>query len=120
MNVAYFRANFVAGWIFAILFTVVELLMGTGLCIVLWYGGVRAVAGTVTAGDILAVIGYLFRIFEPMQQLTELSNSVQRGLVALDRMQAIMNEVPSVRDAPDAAALPPVSEGIAVRDLDFA
>ena len=120
LNAADFRANVYAGGIFAIFFPVVELLMGTGLCIVLWYGGIRAVAGTVTAGDILAVIGYLFRIFEPMQQLTELSNSVQRGLVALDRMQEILDEVPSVRDASDAAALPPVSEGITFRDLDFA
>jgi ATP-binding cassette subfamily B protein len=120
LNEADFRANVYAGGIFAIFFPVVELLMGIGLCIVLWYGGVRAVAGTVTAGDILAVIGYLFRIFEPMQQLTELANSVQRGLVALDRMQEILDEVPSVRDAPDAVALPPVSAGITFRDLDFA
>lgn len=120
LNEADFRANVFAGGIFAIFFPVVELLMGTGLCIILWYGGIRAVAGTVTAGDILAVIGYLFRIFEPMQQLTELSNSVQRGLVALDRMREILDEVPSVRDAPDAVPLPPVSEGITFRDLDFA
>ena len=120
LNAADFRANVFAGGIFAIFFPVVELLMGTGLCIILWYGGIRAVAGTVTAGDILAVIGYLFRIFEPMQQLTELSNSVQRGLVALDRMQEILDEVPSVRDAPEAMALPPVTEGITFRDLDFA
>src|SRR5205085_8923416 len=83
-------------------------------------GGVHAAAGTVTAGDIMAVLGYLFRIFEPMQQLTELFNSVQRGLVALDRMHAILDEVPSVRDVPDAVALPPVSQGITFRDLDFA
>src|SRR5688500_6035913 len=94
--------------------------MGAGLCIVLWYGGLRAIAGTVTAGDLMAVIGYLFRIFEPMQPLTELFNSVQRGLVALDRMQSIVDEVPSVRDTPDAAALPPISGEITFRDLDFA
>jgi ABC-type multidrug transport system fused ATPase/permease subunit len=120
LNEADFRANVYAGGIFAIFFPVVELLMGIGLCIVLWYGGVRAVAGTVTAGDILAVIGYLYRIFEPMQQLTELSNSVQRGLVAVDRMQEILDEVPSVRDAPDAVTLPPVSQAITFRNLDFA
>jgi ABC-type multidrug transport system fused ATPase/permease subunit len=120
LNDADYRANVYAGAVFAFFFPVLELLMGVGLCIVLWYGGVRAVAGTVTAGDLMAVLGYLFRIFEPMQQLTELFNSVQRGLVALDRMQAIRDEVPSVRDAPDAAALPPVSGGITFRNLDFA
>jgi ATP-binding cassette subfamily B protein len=120
LNEADFRANVYAGGVFAFFFPVIELLMGAGLCTILWYGGVRAVAGTVTAGDLMAVIGYLFRIFEPMQQLTELFNSVQRGLVALDRMQAILGEVPSVREAPDAMELPPVSEGITFRDVDFA
>lgn len=120
LNDADYRANVHAGAVFAVFFPVTELLMGAGLCIVLWYGGVRAVAGSVTAGDILAVIGYLFRIFEPMQQLTELFNSVQRGLVALDRMQAILDEVPTVREAPNATVLPPVREGVAFRDLEFA
>jgi ABC-type multidrug transport system fused ATPase/permease subunit len=120
LNEADFRSNVYAGAIFAIFFPVMELLMGIGLCMVLWYGGIRSVAGAITAGGILAVIGYLFRIFEPMQQLTELFNSVQRGLVALDRMQSILDEVPSVRNAPDAVALPPVSREIAFRGLDFA
>jgi ABC-type multidrug transport system fused ATPase/permease subunit len=120
LNEADFRANVYAGGVFAFFFPVIEILMGSGLCIILWYGGLRAVAGTVTAGDILAIIGYLFRIFEPMQQLAELSNSVQRGLVALDRMQSILDQVPSVQDAPDAVPLPPVSKEITFRDLDFA
>jgi ATP-binding cassette, subfamily B, multidrug efflux pump len=120
LNEADFRSNVYAGAIFAIFFPVMELLMGIGLCMVLWYGGIRSVAGAITAGGILAVIGYLFRIFEPMQQLTELFNSVQRGLVALDRMQSILGEVPSVRNAPDAVALPPVSREITFRGLDFA
>jgi ATP-binding cassette subfamily B protein len=119
LNEADYRANVYAGAVFAIFFPVIEMLMGAGLCVVLWYGGVRSVAGTVTAGDLMAVLGYLFRIFEPMQQLTELFNSVQRGLVALDRMQAIVDEVPSVQDAPDARALPPVSREITFRDVDF-
>jgi ABC-type multidrug transport system fused ATPase/permease subunit len=120
LNEADFRSNVYAGAIFAIFFPVMELLMGIGLCMVLWYGGIRSVAGAITAGGILAVIGYLFRIFEPMQQLTELFNSVQRGLVALDRMQSILGEVPSVRNAPNAVALPPVSREITFRGLDFA
>jgi ABC-type multidrug transport system fused ATPase/permease subunit len=120
LNEADFRSNVYAGAIFAIFFPVMELLMGIGLCMVLWYGGIRSVAGAITAGGILAVIGYLFRIFEPLLQLTELFNSVQRGLVALDRMQSILDEVPSVRNAPDAVALPPVSREIAFRGLDFA
>jgi ATP-binding cassette subfamily B protein len=115
-----YRAGVRAGAVFAFFFPVIELLMGGGLCIILWYGGALAVQGTVTAGDLLAVIGYLYRIFEPMQQLTELFNSVQRGMVALDRMQAILDETPSVRDAPGAVPLPPVAEGIAFRDLEFA
>jgi ABC-type multidrug transport system fused ATPase/permease subunit len=120
LNEADFRANVYAGGVFALFFPVTEILMGIGFCMVLWYGGVRSVTGTVTAGDLLAVIGYLFRIFEPIQQLTELFNSVQRGLVALERMHAILGEVPSVQEAPDAAALPPVSQEITFRDLDFA
>jgi ABC-type multidrug transport system fused ATPase/permease subunit len=120
LNDADYRAGVHAGAVFAIFFPVIELLMGAGLCMILWYGGVRAAAGNVTAGDLLAVIGYLFRIFEPMQQLTELFNSVQRGLVALDRMQSILDEVPRVRDAPDATPLAPVAQGIRFRDLEFA
>jgi ABC-type multidrug transport system fused ATPase/permease subunit len=120
LNDADYRANVYAGGVFALFFPVIELLMGTGFCMILWYGGVRAASGAVTAGDILAVIGYLFRIFEPMQQLTELWNSVQRGLVALDRVHAILNEVPSIQDAPDAVSLPPASQGIHCRDIDFA
>jgi len=120
LNEADYRAGVRAGAIFAYFFPIVELVMAGAFCIVMWYGGSRSITGTTTAGDLIAIIGYVFRIFEPIQQLTELFNSVQRGLVAVERVQDVLDEEPTIQDAPDARPLPPVRDSVRFENVSFA
>lgn len=120
LNEEDYRANVRAGAIFAYFFPIIELVMATGFCIVMWYGGSRSIAGTTTAGDLMAIIGYLFRIFEPIQQLAELFNSVQRGLVAVERVQDLLIAEPTIQDKPNAKPLGPIHESIRFEDVGFA
>jgi ABC-type multidrug transport system fused ATPase/permease subunit len=64
----------------------------------------------VTAGSVVACLGYVWRFFFPMEHLAELYNHFLHSLAALDRVLEVFDTQPEVADAPDALN-PPDFEG---------
>ena len=99
-----------------------------GTLVVLWYGGLRVIAGVLSLGDLVAFIGYLHILAWPTMALGWMLSIVQRGRAALQRLETIFQAVPAIDDAravplDDALAVPrerPLTGAIAFRDLDFA
>jgi ATP-binding cassette subfamily B multidrug efflux pump len=100
--------------------------------VVLWYGGLRVIAGQLSLGDLVAFIGYLHILAWPTMALGWMLSIVQRGRAALQRLEVIFQAVPAIDDR--AAALredraaapredgtaPPLAGAITFRDVDFA
>ena len=79
-----------------------------GTLVVLWYGGLRVIAGALSLGDLVAFMGYLHILAWPTLALGWMLSLVQRGRAAMQRLEAIFGAVPSVDDraaAPDGAVL---------------
>lgn len=87
--------------------------------IVLWYGGHQVVQGEATAGEIVAFLLYMGMVAGPVGGLAGQWVQVQEAFGAADRLFAVLDMAPEVRDAPGAADLPPGSGEIAFEHVSF-
>lgn len=81
-------------------------------------GGWLVHRGEVTLGTVAAFVLLLANLFDPVQQLSQLYNTVQSAAAALHKLYGLIDEVPDVTERPDAVALPPTGE-IRVDEVSF-
>ena len=55
------------------------------------YGGYQAIEGRITAGTIVAFIGALSNLFDPIQQLSQLYTTYQSGMAALEKIFQLLD-----------------------------
>ncbi|MBN1660616.1 MAG: ABC transporter ATP-binding protein [Anaerolineae bacterium] len=89
------------------------------LALVLYAGGREALAGNLTAGQLIAFLFYAFMLAGPLGSFSTLYGQLQAALGATERMFDLLDQVPGIREAPDAVDLPPVAGHIAFHDVVF-
>jgi len=104
-----------SGWYFP----TVEFLAAIATCIVFGYGGYLYVDGTIEIGVLVAFIGYLASFFDPVQQLSQVYNTFLAGTAALDKIFDVMDDAPTLVDAPDATALPALAGAVRFEQVRF-
>ena len=87
-------------------FPAVEMLSGVAIAGIVLYGGYQAIEGSITAGTIVAFIGALSNLFDPIQQLSQLYTTYQSGMAALEKIFQLLDVRPDLEDRPDARELP--------------
>ncbi|MBM3276100.1 MAG: ABC transporter ATP-binding protein, partial [Candidatus Sericytochromatia bacterium] len=90
-----------------------------GPAAIYWYGGGLAIAGTLTVGTIVAFVAYLGRLYAPVSALATIHVEVMSALAVFERLFAVLDAAPSVRDLPGARALPPVSGHLQFENVAF-
>ena len=96
---------------------------GTGLCVVLWYGGSQVIAGQLSLGDLVAFMGYLHLLAWPTMAMGWLISLYQRGKAAMQRLEVIWQTRPDLVDGTGNGArqsVHPVRGEIEFRHVDFA
>jgi ATP-binding cassette subfamily B protein len=99
--------------------------LGLGALLVLWIGSREAIAGRLTLGEFVAFNSYLAMLSWPMIAFGWVANLLQRGLASWQRMLAVMDERPEVRDRDDGRLRTELTGrrlkgAIEVRNLTFA
>ena len=117
-NEQQFRTHLRAETITARYTTVIELTQGTAIAVTLFYGGWLSSRGVVTVGTLAAFVLYLQNLFEPMQQMSQLFNTVQAAGAALHKLYELLDEEVVVDERPGAVDLPPVG-ALTVDDVSF-
>jgi ATP-binding cassette subfamily B protein len=92
--------------VYAIFFPVVEVLTAVAMALLLWYGGLRVLEGTLTVGVLAAFIQYTRRFFQPLQDLSEKFNLLQSAMASSERVFALLDEPVAVREPATAVPLP--------------
>jgi ATP-binding cassette subfamily B protein len=119
VNAEYRAANMRTVWLSGLYFPGVELLSAAGTALILWFGGTRVLDGDLTVGVMVAFLGYLATFFDPIQALSQLYNTFQAAMAALEKIFGVLETEPEVGDAPGAADLPAVRGDIELRDVSF-
>ena len=82
-------------------------LPGTFVGLVVWLGARSAVAGEISAGELVAFYGYSAFLLIPLRTATEFANKVIRGLVASRRICKVLALEPDLVEPVSPAASPP-------------
>lgn len=100
---------------FPVTSTVVSLMM----VIVLLVGGVLVLAGEISIGFVIAFLGYAALLASPISTLANLTSTILNALAGGRRVFSIMDEEPTVVDAPDAKDFEFKGGHVVFEDVDF-
>ena len=78
------------------------LCVNIGMVIVIWAGGLQAINGDLSLGQIVAFSNYLVSTMTPLIMMTQLSNTWAAGLASAKRVGEIFDTTPDVLDAAQA------------------
>jgi ATP-binding cassette subfamily B protein len=97
------------------------LCINVGMVLVIWAGGLDAVHGRLSVGQIVAFTNYMLSTMAPLVMMTMLANTWAAGLASASRVQGVLGTVPEVRDTPGARSLPAdAPPHVQFRDVNFA
>ncbi|HEY4452180.1 MAG TPA: ABC transporter ATP-binding protein [Solirubrobacteraceae bacterium] len=113
-------ANMVTVRLNALYFPSVEMLSGIAVAGIVLYGGYQAINGSITAGTIVAFVGALSNLFDPIQQLSQLYTTYQSGMAALEKIFQLLDVRPDLHDAPHARELARIRGAIDFDGVSFA
>lgn len=82
-------------------------------------GASAVAAGAATVGTVVVALSYLRQVFSPLMRLSNQLGQLERARAAADRIAALMDERPTLTDAPDAVPWPGLREGIVFRGVGF-
>ena len=95
-------------------------LLGLSALIVLWVGSRHVIDGRLSIGDFVAFNAYVAMLSWPMIAFGWVTNMLQRGLAAWQRMLDVMQVEPSIRDRDDPVRPERIRGAVEFRDLTFA
>jgi ATP-binding cassette, subfamily B, multidrug efflux pump len=90
------------------------------MALVLWYGGHRVAAGTMSPGRMAEFILYLNILQGPVRQVTMIVMSAARATTCGGRLFEILDTEPAIADKPGAPALKPTGGMLRFEHVDFA
>ena len=88
-------------------FGLVEFCGVLATALVIGAGGLLVHRGDLSVGTVVAVVLLLASLFEPVQQLSQLYNTVQSATASLHKLFTILDTEPAVDEHADAVPLPP-------------
>ena len=96
--------------------------LGLSALVVLWIGSQYVIAGRMTVGEFVAFNAYVVMLSWPMIAFGWVTNMLQRGMAAWQRMIDVLEVIPSIRDAEviTTAASGDIEGAVEFRDLTFA
>jgi len=76
---------------YAIFFPIVEIITATAIGLLVWYSAKNSLEGHVTAGVMVSFILYINMFFRPIRMIADRFNTVQMGMVAGERIFALVD-----------------------------
>lgn len=105
VNEANFRANVRTIRQSSQLTPFVEFFSAIAITVIIWYGGLSVIDGIMTSGELIAFLIYAINLANPTRRIAEAVGNIQKSLGAADRVFAILDTEPEVKNRPGAGAL---------------
>ncbi|MEN8199842.1 MAG: ABC transporter ATP-binding protein, partial [Thermodesulfobacteriota bacterium] len=100
-----------------LLFPIATLVGSFSMLLVLYFGGRLVILETISMGDFVAFITYLYMLIWPMMAVGWVTNLSQRGITSLRRIYQLLAVKPQI--SPGIAGKEPESHSFHLRNLDF-
>jgi ATP-binding cassette subfamily B protein len=120
VNAAHRDAQLRSISLYALFFPVVEVLTATAVALLLWYGGLQALEGSLTVGVLAAFIQLVRRFFQPLQDLSEKFNLLQSAMASGERVFGLLDTPIGIPEPAAPVVLPSPTRGeIVFEDVWF-
>ncbi len=98
----------------------VSVVLALGTAGVLYAGGLLALAGTVTVGDLLVFVSYLAALYAPIDSVSRALSVVHESSAGARRVVEVLDSEPDVRDTRGAQDLGSVQGAVRFEGVSFA
>jgi ATP-binding cassette subfamily B protein len=97
----------------------IGLIVGAGTTLVLFLGIAHVHAGILSLGNLLLVMGYVGKLYDPIKTISRKSATLQGYLASAERAFAVLDEAPDVDERLDARTITRARGGIVFEHVSF-
>ncbi len=119
VNNAYYKLNMKSTKRMLLLSPFTELIGIAAAVAVLFWEGRQVVAGTVSFGVLGVFLAALLSMMRPFKKLSQVNTIIQQAVAASDRIHAVLDLQPSVREKPGAGKLEGFSRSVVFEGVSF-
>jgi ATP-binding cassette subfamily B protein len=119
INADNWSANVEAGRLTAAVMPLMELMVAAATALVVVFGGIRVLDGSLGIGVVIAFSLYVQRFFDPIRDLVLQYTQLQRAMAGGQRIFEVLDTEPEVVDAPDAVTMPDIRGEVVFEDVSF-
>ncbi|USK60510.1 ABC transporter ATP-binding protein [Peribacillus asahii] len=101
-------------------FAVVNTITDLAPLVVIGYAGYQVIHGGLSLGEMVAFIGFIDRLYNPLRRLVNSSTTLTQTLASMDRMFEFVDEKYDITDKPGAVELEKVGGNITFENVSFA
>lgn len=98
---------------------IMEILSAMTFATIIWYGGSKVMAGSMTTGEFFTFLAALMRLYTPVKQLSMVNNLIQTGLSAANRIFDLIDIEPEIKDREEAEVLDKFDNRIEFKNVSF-
>jgi len=105
--------------LFAVMIPALMAIMNLSTVAIMWFGAMRVDSLDMPIGNLTAFLQYIMQILFAIMMAVIMFVMVPRAAVSADRIQEVLDAVPSVRDPDEPAPAPPARGQVEFRDVEF-
>ncbi len=106
-------------WLGGLYHPTVESILSIGTVIVVGFGGIMALDGLLSIGDIVRFLLYLSLFYAPIANLVASVDSLLQAAVGAKRVFSLLDAKPDIQDKPDALKLATTAGHLAFHNVTF-
>jgi ATP-binding cassette, subfamily B, bacterial len=118
VNEQSYAINVRRGFVLACIFPTLNILAGVGTAILVYFGGIAAVAAVISVGAWYLFVATVDRFWFPVTNLSAFWSQFQAGLAASERTFALIDAESAVKQV-DSQPVPPLKGEIVFKDVTF-
>jgi ATP-binding cassette subfamily B protein len=97
----------------------VDVIVGIGTALVLWFGARMVLDGSLEVGSLVVFIVYLGKMYKPMQELSKLTDAYSKAAVGYERIWEVLEMDLEVKSLPGARKAPKFEGRIEFEGVNF-
>ncbi|MBK7896755.1 MAG: ABC transporter ATP-binding protein [Anaerolineaceae bacterium] len=118
-NERWFSLSALSSRLQAINIPMMDLIANLGTVAVIGYGGWLVTQEALTLGELVAFTTYLGQLTTPVRRIGLVLPAIIMASASGERIFEILDQIPDVKDAPDAVALPKIKGQVQFDDVSF-
>ena len=96
-----------------------DLIANLATVVIIWFGGLQVIRGTLTLGELVAFLTYLAQLAAPIRRLGFIIPSIAMAGASAERVFEILDEESQIGEAADAEPLAPVGGHLRFENVSF-